>query len=77
MKDKEKWKTFPCRDCLIRKVCSEWCFNWPGFDAMNTHAKTHFTHPTCLSCGSKLDINRYAIQWCCNECLGNYVRADI
>ncbi len=88
MSDKDKWKTFPCKSCLLKGNCKERCFNWPlnSFSLIQTyreegivdnnslynHVKENNLQHICLRCGNKDNIHGY-IQMYCNECMISHV----
>ncbi len=83
MKDKDKWKTFPCKNCIVKSNCTNKCFDWPNKcsiqfsnDDIINHIKENNLVHICLSCGNHY-TNRYNyIQWNCNICnpykIGSY-----
>ncbi len=69
MSDKDKWKTFPCKECLLKAKCSKQCFSWPkgnwpidGIveqeELMFRHIKENQLENICLRCGAK-DANTF------------------
>ncbi len=63
----EKWKTFPCKDCIIKKICTEWCFKWPRkYSDLVDYIEENDLECTCLSCGAS------GVSWriveACQEC---------
>ncbi len=68
MKNIEKWKSFSCKECLLRKTCSDICYNYPQYDIALEHVTNNNLSQTCLSCGTKKD-NRYSrVIIGCNKC---------
>ncbi len=68
MSDKDKWKTFPCKSCLLKGNCNTKCFNWPlemNSDMTRKYIKENNLSNICLACGNK-DLP--SIQLSCNEC---------
>ncbi len=48
-----KWKTMPCKDCLIKKSCTKYCFELPSWRELNDYIFENDIPPTlCLRCGS-------------------------
>ncbi len=46
-----KWKTFPCKNCLIKNVCGKYCFHFPPYNEMNIYVKENKYIYICLGCG--------------------------
>ncbi len=68
MSDINKWKTMPCKYCLLKGKCSESCFEWPSYSQLKTYALTNHLTTTCLICGTH-NVNRYLyVQWNCENC---------
>ncbi len=70
MSDKDKWKTYPCRECLLKGKCSRRCFGWPDHNIVDTYlAKNHLIN-TCLSCGYICNISSKTriTAGVCDEC---------
>ncbi len=75
MSDKEKWKTFPCKTCLIKGVCKDRCFIWPDYDTMGKHVEKNQLKDICVSCGFyKATYCIGVIQWTCKNCWSDNVR---
>ncbi len=74
MNDKDKWKTFPCRDCLLKGKCFKRCFDWPSHSVVSNYIDEHHLETACLACGSPNATNysNYGnnnnIHWWCDEC---------
>ncbi len=80
-----KWKTFPCKECLLRCTCINQCFDWPMIgdyktndrDLVETYIKENNLENVCLSCESP-NVNSYKkgiIQWECDNCrFMNYIK---
>ncbi len=71
MSDKNKWKTYPCKECVIKGVCVHRCFDFASisYDKIIQHVIENHLELTCLSCGTK-DVDTYPsiIQWDCMNC---------
>ncbi len=66
----EKWKTFPCRDCVLKKTCSKACFEWPVFRVVENHVVENKLQHICLSCGIITQSEGFLVCMC-NECMTN------
>ncbi len=64
--DKDKWKTFPCKECLIKKTCKQECFEWPDGDTAIDHITTNNLQGVCLLCGDEIARPH---SWVCSNCL--------
>ncbi len=77
MSAKDKWKTYPCKECLIKTTCSTRCFDWPktyddrtyNMILLKMYIKINQLENICLSCGST-NVTKYngTIQWACSDC---------
>ncbi len=63
MLDKDKWKTFPCKECLIRKVCKQDCFICPEHDHLKKYVEDNLPKNTCLGCGFEINLIGHNV-WC-------------
>ncbi len=53
----EKWKTYPCKNCLLKNSCDTFCFIIPGYNDLDEHlVLNQLNHKECLGCGS-IDMN--------------------
>ncbi len=74
MSNKDKWRTFPCKECLLKKMCKIRCFNWPQnvidgpSDKIKVHIKENNLEHICLSCGHNPASDFGIIQWYCKNC---------
>ncbi len=52
----KSWRDFPCKDCLVNKVCNELCFEIPRSDFTEVIRlnRRELGHATCAACGEKL-----------------------
>ncbi len=50
----EKWKTYPCKHCIVKSVCAEDCFMFPHIDELTEYAKENDIKHKCLGCGHDL-----------------------
>ncbi len=49
----DKWKTFPCKICLLKGRCHSSCFQFPTtYHALEEYVIENQLRNTCLSCGS-------------------------
>ncbi len=69
--DKDIWKTFPCKECIIKKVCNKKCFLWPNIYRIQDHIKENHLENICLRCGDRIEIMG---GWWCIECIAPKVR---
>ncbi len=51
MNGKDKWKTYPCRECVLKGKCRERCFTFPSFKIIHSYTKRNDIRNICLSCG--------------------------
>ncbi len=50
--DKDKWKTFPCKTCLVKKTCKQDCFEYPDIEGgLSRYIKENQLEGICLNCG--------------------------
>ncbi len=79
MKNKDKWKTFPCKECLLKGKCSEMCFNIPVCNTdrflsetmiheIEQHIDKHGLQEICLACGGSREGSYI---WACCKCQRN------
>ncbi len=59
MLDKNKWKTFPCKECLIKGKCKETCFEWPLTNEVMLYIKENNLQYICLCCGYEIMLSDY------------------
>ncbi len=75
MIDKNKWKTYPCKECIVKGKCSEYCFEYPlDRTIIHTHIKENNLRGICLACGS-MNINgmcTMTCEECCEKCYAHY-----
>ncbi len=65
MSDKDKWKTYPCKECLIRYICKQECFKWPtSANTVAKHIRENNLQYVCMRCGDMLSNNN----WWCDTC---------
>ncbi len=67
----EKWKTFPCKGCLVKKTCKDRCFNWPTVPyIVISHINTNNLQGVCLACGDSCSgrYNEHIPHWTCPGC---------
>ncbi len=57
----EKWKTFPCKTCLLSYKCKSWCFDWATNDVLKVYIKENNLKGICLACENKLSIMRKTV----------------
>ncbi len=57
---KDKWKTFPCKNCIIKNTCSKACFEYPDVEVVRNFSLTILDE--CIACGVK-DMNNENV-WC-------------
>ncbi len=50
-----KWKTFPCKECIINKICDRWCFDWPVDSELMNHIEKNQLKNICLGCGDSMN----------------------
>ncbi len=66
---KNKWMTFPCKNCLLKGMCKEECFEWPFDDEILLHVQENKLEHICLSCGiENVDVMHGVVQWACHIC---------
>ncbi len=73
---KDKWKTQPCKTCLLKGRCKGSCFPLPDSTEVADYIRRNNNiENTCLSCGSIwLGRNYFSIYgmsgctWSCNKC---------
>ncbi len=54
--DKDKWKTQPCKECILKGKCSKHCFDFPSSrEPIENHIESTGVVDTCLSCGSSIN----------------------
>ncbi len=71
--DKDKWKTFPCKECLMRTSCTQRCFPWDSGYNLTRYVKAKYPHPVCLSCGTEFNSHWKVIAYTkCKYCRGDY-----
>ncbi len=66
MIDKEKWKTHPCKECLLKKVCIKLCFEIPEdkIDQVSQLYKDSYkNNKICIACGGNKSSKHE-----CDEC---------
>ncbi len=51
--DKDKWKMFPCKTCIINKLCNEFCYDTPNNEQVDRHIMQNKYECICLGCGSQ------------------------
>ncbi len=65
----EKWKTFPCKTCLLKHKCNKTCFKFPDTindtDVSRYMAEHVELKEICLCCGEPRDVFYY---WACQKC---------
>ncbi len=71
---KDKWKTFPCRNCLLKKSCGDRCFEIP-VGSLN-HVKENKLQGICLACGNVVNKSN-VIVWYCANCNVNICFSNI
>ncbi len=85
----DKWKTFPCKTCILKGICTIECFEWPTLSDHHVITDRHVVERyieendlqhTCLSCGNKNNDNYEntfpnAIQWNCEKCNPYYTES--
>ncbi len=60
----EKWKSYPCKECIIKNTCSKACFEYPDDNSPIQFSKEELVrlgYNTCITCTTK--IAEYKI-WC-------------
>ncbi len=74
----DKWKTYPCRDCIIKNNCTTQCFRFPYHSTVKDHVNEKGLEHICLSCKSivhtLLPWNAIIIYSCsnCRWSVGSY-----
>ncbi len=48
----EKWKTFPCKECLVKRTCLECCFKIPT--TIKLRRRRNHLKNKCYGCGEKI-----------------------
>ncbi len=67
-KDKWKWKTQPCKECLLKKSCKQECFKWPAYRVVSEYIRENDLQNICISCGNE-NVDYYDnVQWDCENC---------
>ncbi len=61
----DKWKGFPCKNCLIKRACTGLCFEWPSNHAARVYVHENKLKKVCLRCGST-DV--HSVTWYCENC---------
>ncbi len=61
MSNKEKWKTQPCKECIIKNICKKECFKWPFSTIIYKYVTDNNLRCICLNCGIKISYDKY---WC-------------
>ncbi len=64
MKD-DKWKTQPCKECLVKNVCNKACYDiyaYSTYEEVLRFVKENHLESICLSCGDNITPGR--IVWC-------------
>ncbi len=65
MSDIDKWKTQPCKNCMIKKLCRKNCFSSPSYHKLFEYTAENPLNNSCLYCGNKLMKNSL---FYCIEC---------
>ncbi len=65
----DKWKTFPCKDCLIKRVCKKECFEVPDLKTLTCYSEKHGLVKKCLGCGEETKIKHSHVPvFACHNC---------
>ncbi len=63
MSDKNKWKTQPCKHCIVKTTCKQDCFMWSEYD-VKRYIEDNDLQYICINCG--IDIQED--EWWCDKC---------
>ncbi len=47
----EKWKTFPCKECLLKGNCTKRCFDFSSIHDMIEYVYNNKLEYNCICCG--------------------------
>ncbi len=78
--DKEKWKDFPCKNCLLKGKCQHRCFRYPAYITVIEYIQHEGLRNTCLGCGG--GVNTYTLndergcQGGCKQCTGYHYKNE-
>ncbi len=67
-----KWKTFPCKECILKSKCTKSCFDFPDEQRVRRYVIDNSLGNICLSCKTKLrGGKKLSLIYHCTHCVLN------
>ncbi len=65
----KKWKPFPCKECIIKKICKLPCIEWPDNHDHADHIEAYSSY-ICMACGGTIeqDYDKWPVAYTCGSC---------
>ncbi len=53
MSDKDKWKTYPCKYCIVKSTCTRACFTIPWLSSTSRYRIHNNSGNICTACSKE------------------------
>ncbi len=68
---KDKWKTHPCKNCLLKSKREHQCFEFPSISEIVIHINQYNLQHICLCCGNDKELRTAIRDVLCYKCSEN------